>query len=194
MSEIYPIAVPKWGIEMIEGTLNTWNKREGDSVSKGDEVFDMESDKIVNVWESPVNGVLRRIIAPEGDARPVGALLGVIAAAEVSDAEIDAFIANYATGETQEAAPKSVATSAGTGPDVAVDAHHAGGRGVSGGSVAEEHQEQQQCRWRPWWRRLGRRRGRGEVFHRLNFYLGHAALSHDFAQISPRRLGFLLGT
>lgn len=120
MSEIYPIAVPKWGIEMIEGTLNTWNKREGDSVSKGDEVFDMESDKIVNVWESPVNGVLRRIIAPEGDARPVGALLGVIAAAEVSDAEIDAFIANYATGETQEAAPKSVATSAGTGPNDAM--------------------------------------------------------------------------
>ena len=120
MSEIYPIAVPKWGIEMIEGTLNTWNKREGDSVSKGDEVFDMESDKIVNVWESPVNGVLRRIIAPEGDARPVGALLGVIAAADVSDAEIDAFIANYATGETPEAAPKSVAISAGTGPNDAV--------------------------------------------------------------------------
>jgi len=40
MSEIYPIAVPKWGIEMVEGTINTWNKAEGDSVSKGDEVMD----------------------------------------------------------------------------------------------------------------------------------------------------------
>ena len=60
MSEIYPIAVPKWGIEMVEGTINTWHKQEGDAIAKGDEVFEMESDKIVNVWESPVDGLLRR--------------------------------------------------------------------------------------------------------------------------------------
>ena len=30
MSDIYPIAVPKWGIEMVEGTITTWNKSEGD--------------------------------------------------------------------------------------------------------------------------------------------------------------------
>ena len=40
-----------------------WSKEVGDSVSKGDEVFEMESDKIINVWESPVDGVLRRRIA-----------------------------------------------------------------------------------------------------------------------------------
>ena len=51
MSDIYPIAVPKWGIEMVEGTITTWNKSEGDAISKGDEVFEMESDKIVNVWD-----------------------------------------------------------------------------------------------------------------------------------------------
>ena len=83
MSDIYPIAVPKWGIEMVEGTINQWNKQEGDPVARGDEVFEMESDKIVNVWDSPVDGVLRRIIAREGDARPVGALLGVIAPADI---------------------------------------------------------------------------------------------------------------
>ena len=32
MSDIYPIAVPKWGIEMVEGTINQWNKQEGDPV------------------------------------------------------------------------------------------------------------------------------------------------------------------
>lgn len=95
MNNIYPIAVPKWGIEMVEGTVSTWNKQEGDAIARGDEVFEMESDKIVNVWDSPVDGVLRRIIAQEGDARPVGALLGVIATAEVDDADIDAFIAGY---------------------------------------------------------------------------------------------------
>jgi pyruvate dehydrogenase E2 component (dihydrolipoamide acetyltransferase) len=99
VSDIYPIAVPKWGIEMVEGTINTWNKAEGDAIARGDEVFEMESDKIVNVWDSPVDGVLRRIIAAEGDTHPVGALLGVIAAADVPEADIDAFIASYGLKE-----------------------------------------------------------------------------------------------
>ena len=119
MSEIYPIAVPKWGIEMVEGTINSWSKREGDAVARGDEVFDMESDKIVNVWESPVSGVLRRIIAAEGDTRPVGALLGIIADAGVSDADIDAFVAGFGNGNKAEAAPKAAPRSA-SGPNDAV--------------------------------------------------------------------------
>ena len=113
MSEIYPIAVPKWGIEMVEGTITTWNKSEGDVIAKGDEVFEMESDKIVNVWDAPVAGVLRRIVAAAGDAHPVGALLGVIAAADVSDADIDQFIAEHSTTKTDtEAAPAAAETAA----------------------------------------------------------------------------------
>ncbi len=115
MSEIYPIAVPKWGIEMVEGTINTWNKAEGDTVSKGDEVFEMESDKIVNVWDSPVAGVLRRIVAQEGDTRPVGALLGVIAAADVDDATIDAFIADFGGGKPAAGKQDAPATAPKTG-------------------------------------------------------------------------------
>ena len=111
MSEIYPIAVPKWGIEMVEGTITTWNKSEGDTVAKGDEVFEMESDKIVNVWDSPVAGVLRRVIAAAGDAHPVGALLGVIAAADVSDADIDQFIAEHSAANAgTEASPTAADT------------------------------------------------------------------------------------
>lgn len=105
MSKIYPIAVPKWGIEMVEGTINTWNKSEGDAVARGDEVFEMESDKIVNVWDSPVDGVLRRVIATAGDTHPVGALLGVIAAQDVSDEDIEAFIAGYTGATPEEATP-----------------------------------------------------------------------------------------
>ena len=101
MSDIYPIAVPKWGIEMVEGTITTWNKSEGDAIAKGDEVFEMESDKIVNVWDSPVDGVLRRVLVPAGDAHPVGALLGVIADASVADSDIDAFIAAHSSAPAE---------------------------------------------------------------------------------------------
>ena len=113
MSDIYPIAVPKWGIEMVEGTIVTWTKAVGDAVSKGDEVFEMESDKIVNVWESPVDGVLRRRIVEEGETLPVGELLGVIAAAEVDDAAINDFIRNFAGQEaTADPEPATVAAPA----------------------------------------------------------------------------------
>jgi pyruvate dehydrogenase E2 component (dihydrolipoamide acetyltransferase) len=121
MSNIYPIAVPKWGIEMVEGTISTWHFREGDSVRKGDDVFEMESDKIVNVWDSPVDGVLRRILAQEGDAHPVGALLGVIAGTEVDDAAIDAFIAGFGQSGGAEPAPQN--------PGVAPPASSGGGAG-----------------------------------------------------------------
>jgi len=106
VSDIYPIAVPKWGIEMVEGTITNWNKSEGDAIAKGDEVFEMESDKIVNVWDSPVDGVLRRVLVPAGDAHPVGALLGVIADASVADSDIDAFIAAHSSAPAEaDAAP-----------------------------------------------------------------------------------------
>ena len=108
MSDIYPIAVPKWGIEMVEGTITAWNKSEGDAIAKGDEVFEMESDKIVNVWDSPVDGVLRRVLVSAGDAHPVGALLGVIADASVADNDIDAFIAAHSSAPAEsEAAPSA---------------------------------------------------------------------------------------
>ena len=122
MSDITAIAVPKWGIEMVEGTINVWNKAVGDTVARGDEVFEMESDKIVNVWESPADGVLRRILVEEGEARPVGALLGIIAAESVDDASIDSFIAGFGGNMEPEAANVTTAapaSTAGPGGDAA---------------------------------------------------------------------------
>ena len=114
MSDIYPIAVPKWGIEMVEGTITTWNKSEGDAIAKGDEVFEMESDKIVNVWDSPVDGILRRVLVPAGDAHPVGALLGVIADASVADSDIDAFIAAHSSAPVEVEAASAAGEPAAT--------------------------------------------------------------------------------
>jgi len=115
MSDIVPIAIPKWGIEMVEGTINTWLKQPGDTVSKGDELLEIESDKIVNVWDAPVDGVLRRQLVEEGEVRPVGSLLGIITTAVVDDATIDEFIASFAAGaESEDKAAPAAAPSAAT--------------------------------------------------------------------------------
>ncbi|MEM7502970.1 MAG: dihydrolipoamide acetyltransferase family protein [Pseudomonadota bacterium] len=89
---LYPVTVPKWGIEMQEGTITGWQVSAGSALKKGDELIDIETDKIVNTMEAPVDGVLCRQLAQEGDTLKVGELLGVIATADAQEADIDAFV------------------------------------------------------------------------------------------------------
>jgi len=67
----------------------------GAVVAEGEDLVDIETSKITNVCESPAAGVLRRIVAQPGETLPVGALIGVLAAPEVSDAEVDSFITDF---------------------------------------------------------------------------------------------------
>lgn len=114
---IVALTMPKWGIEMTEGTINAWRVAAGQTVAKGDPLIDVETDKIVNTVEAPASGKLRRITASEGDVRPVGSLLGVFAPAEVSDGEIDAFVASF-RGERVSFEPDAPGA-AGAGPTTA---------------------------------------------------------------------------
>ena len=56
-----------------------WPVEEGDTIAKGQEIMDIETTKIANVFESPVAGMLRRRLVDDGETVPVGALLGVVA-------------------------------------------------------------------------------------------------------------------
>jgi pyruvate dehydrogenase E2 component (dihydrolipoamide acetyltransferase) len=95
MPAIQAITMPKWGLAMEEGMLARWAVEEGASIGLADEIMDIETSKIANVFESPVKGVLRRKVVADGDTVPVGALLGVVTEGEVSDAEVEAFVADF---------------------------------------------------------------------------------------------------
>ena len=92
---IQAVTMPKWGIEMTEGTVSRWQVSEGETVAKGAPLLEVETEKIVNAVDSPASGTLRRIVAGPGDLKPVGALLAVLAPAEVSEAELERFIAGF---------------------------------------------------------------------------------------------------
>lgn len=95
MTAVTPIRMPKWGLSMQEGVIVDWWKREGDLVAEGEDLVDIETSKINNVYESPAGGVLRRVVGQAGETLPVGGLIAVLADAAVSDEEIDAFIADF---------------------------------------------------------------------------------------------------
>ncbi|MDE1923435.1 MAG: 2-oxo acid dehydrogenase subunit E2 [Gammaproteobacteria bacterium] len=92
---ISSLTMPKWGIEMTEGTITSWRVTPGTRVEKGQEILDVETEKIVNAVEAPASGVLRRIIAGEGETRAVGELIGIISDEGVGDADIERFAAGF---------------------------------------------------------------------------------------------------
>src|SRR5256714_3681142 len=87
---------------MEEGRLVKWNKNEGDAVKSGDVLAEVETDKAVMELVARGDGVLRKRLANEGDASPVGTLLAVIAN---PDENIDAIVGSAAQPAASAAAP-----------------------------------------------------------------------------------------
>ena len=121
---IVAVTMPKWGLSMQLGKVTSWIVAEGDEVGVGDELADIETEKIAGTLEASDAGTVRRLIARVGEDVPVSGTIALIAPAEVSDAELDA-----AVEQARAVIEAGVPGDAGGGPEV--QTADVGGRKIS---------------------------------------------------------------
>lgn len=71
------VRLPKLGASMQEGTIVEWLKKEGEKVSKGEPLLQVETDKAVLEVESPADGVLT-IMKAKGSKVPVNTVIAFL--------------------------------------------------------------------------------------------------------------------
>ncbi len=79
---ITPIEMVKLSWTMEEGKIVRWLREEGEKVGKGDELLEVETEKVNVALEAPGSGILRKKLRVEGDTVPVGSLIGILADAD----------------------------------------------------------------------------------------------------------------
>jgi pyruvate/2-oxoglutarate dehydrogenase complex dihydrolipoamide acyltransferase (E2) component len=72
------IVLPKWGMGIDEGTITQWLKAEGEFVSAGEPVVEIETAKATQAVEAPVSGRLSKVLFLAGATVPVNTELGLI--------------------------------------------------------------------------------------------------------------------
>ena len=72
------VVMPKLSPTMEEGQLSRWLKKEGDKVSVGEGLAEIDTDKATMEAQALATGVLRKILVPEGETVPLGAIIAII--------------------------------------------------------------------------------------------------------------------
>ena len=97
------VKVPQLSESVSEATLGAWHKKEGDAVSRDENLIDIETDKVVLETPAPADGVLVKIIRASGDTVASGELIAQI------DTEATAAASDAPAAAVQAAAPAAAA-------------------------------------------------------------------------------------
>ena len=72
------VILPRVDMDMATGKISKWHAKDGDTVSKGAALFEIETDKAAMEIEAPASGILRNILVGEGGEAPVGTAVAYI--------------------------------------------------------------------------------------------------------------------
>lgn len=110
------VLMPKLGLTMTEGTIEEWKIKEGQPVKKGDVLFTVATDKLTNDVEADVDGVLLKVLLPEGET---GACKSVIAYIGAEGETVPDIASAVEPASTVATAPVAAAVPAAASPAVA---------------------------------------------------------------------------
>ncbi|HEY0385995.1 MAG TPA: biotin/lipoyl-containing protein, partial [Pyrinomonadaceae bacterium] len=94
------VVMPKLSPTMEEGQLSRWLKKEGDQVSMGEPLAEIDTDKATMEMQALGTGVLRKILIKEGESAPLGQLIAIIGEA---DEDISALMGEAESGKSSPA-------------------------------------------------------------------------------------------
>jgi pyruvate dehydrogenase E2 component (dihydrolipoamide acetyltransferase) len=86
------IMMPQAGQDITEGRVVKWLKAEGETVNKGEPICEVETEKVVFEIESPTDGVLLKIIVPDGEKAEIFFTIGIVGAPG-EEIDLDEFLA-----------------------------------------------------------------------------------------------------
>ena len=101
---------------MTKGKIGKWLVKEGDTVTEGQPLLEIETDKVVHEQESPTDGIIAQILAEEGTNVPVNAILAVIGAPGEDVARIEADAAPEKQAQVEPEQPKPTPSPTGDAP------------------------------------------------------------------------------
>ena len=116
------VIMPKLSPTMEEGQLSRWLKKEGDKVSMGEPLAEIDTDKATMEMQALGSGVLRKILIQEGESAPLGQLIAIIGE---PDEDISALTAQSGSSQSPKAAapvPTKEANEPGPGPTAVPEA------------------------------------------------------------------------
>ncbi|HYO92160.1 MAG TPA: biotin/lipoyl-containing protein, partial [Pyrinomonadaceae bacterium] len=119
------VVMPKLSPTMEEGQLARWLKKEGDTVSMGEPLAEIDTDKATMEMQALGNGVLRKILIQEGESAPLGQIIAIIGEA---DEDISGLLSQAQSGGQSAAdtkAGKAETVEAGTQGDAGAEASNA---------------------------------------------------------------------
>lgn len=103
------VTMPKQGLMMTEGTITSWIVKEGEQVISGKPLFEMETDKLTITMDAEQDGVLLKIIRPEGDTVPITEPIAIIGE---KGEDISGLVADAAPATAEEKAEEKAEATA----------------------------------------------------------------------------------
>ncbi|HEX5260149.1 MAG TPA: dihydrolipoamide acetyltransferase family protein [Gaiellales bacterium] len=117
------VVMPQMGVSVSEGTITRWAKAVGDSIEADETIVEISTDKVDTEVPSPASGVIRELLAGEGETVPVNTRIAVIATGDAASEPAPAAPEEPAPpAASAEAAPAPEAPAAGQPGEPAVPA------------------------------------------------------------------------